>query len=131
MYVCMYICMYACTGMYVYMYIYIWMSGWVDTQRQSNILSINLCNYLSIYLYTMIVTHSTACLYYNHRHFIYPTTHFLLSSTYCYNYYYYYGCICGLLQSLTGHELSIQGITLPKIEILVELDILHSIAQKP
>jgi hypothetical protein len=79
----------------------------------------------------MIVTHSIACLYYNHRHIIYATTHFLLSSNYCYNYYYFYCCICGLLQSLTGHGLSIQGITLPKIEILAELDILHSIAQKP
>ncbi len=81
----------------------------------------------------MIVTHSIACLYYNHRHIIYATTHFLLPSNYCYNYYYYYYyyCICGLLQSLTGHGLSIQDITLPKIEILAELDILHSIAQKP
>ena len=131
----MYICIYVC------MYVYIWMVKWMDgcstTIKHSIYLShlsnltIHLSNYLSIYLYTMIVTHSIACLYYYHRYIIYSTTHFFLPSNYCYNYNYFYCCICVLLQSLTGHELSIQGTTLPKIEILVELDILHSIAQKP
>ena len=94
------------------------MDGWMLNDNQTFYLSIYVTIYLSNILSTTTDTSSTLQLTF-------------FSSNYCYYYYYFYCCICGLLQSLTGHGLSIQGITLPKIEILAELDILHSIAQKP
>jgi hypothetical protein len=128
--------------MYACMYVHIWMVEWMDgcstTIKHSIYQSIYLSIHPSIYLFIYLLVrhdcssqHSMPPLQPQTYH-LYPTTHFFLSSNYCYNYYFYfYCCICGLLQSLTGHGLSIQGTTLPKIEILAELDILHSIAQKP